>query len=73
MTEEAAENDRLSGGQASNAGVGEIDGEGDEFLVIGGELDALLSVAEDGLIAIVGIMKALPVRSCMVMYRQSGM
>lgn len=69
MTDEAAENDRLKGGQASKAGVGEIDGEGDESLVKGGVLEALLSVAEDGLIAIVGLKGTLLVYSYMFMYR----
>lgn len=72
MTDEAAENDRLNGGQASKAGVGEIDGEGDESPVRGGEFEALLSVAEDGLIAIVGVTGTLLVCSC-IMYKLSGM
>ena len=59
MTDDAAENDRLNGGHASKAGVGEMDGEGDESLVIGGELEASLSVAVDGLRAIVGVLVTL--------------
>ena len=35
--DELAENDRLSGGQADIAGVGDIDGDGEESLVKGGE------------------------------------
>ena len=49
-----AENDRPSGGQAERAGVGDIEGEGEESLVNGGEVEALLSVVDDGLKAIVG-------------------
>lgn len=37
MDDELAEKDRISGGQADNAGVGDIDGEGEESLVKGGE------------------------------------
>ena len=55
---EVAENDRLSGGQANNAGVGESDGDGEESLVNGGELDAMLSVVNEGLKANVGGLQA---------------
>ena len=55
---EVAENDRLSGGQANNAGVGESDGDGEESLVNGGELDAVLSVVKEGLRANVGGLQA---------------
>ena len=55
---EVAENDRLSGGQANNAGVGESDGDGEESLVNGGELDAMLSVLKEGLRANVGGLQA---------------
>lgn len=44
---DAAENDLLRGGQADSAGVGEIDGDGEESLVNGGELEAMLSVVID--------------------------
>jgi len=37
VTDDAAENDRLNGGHAIKAGVGEMDGEGDGSLVKGGE------------------------------------
>ena len=37
VDDELAEKDRLRGGQADNAGVGEIDGEGEESLVKRGE------------------------------------
>lgn len=52
--DEVAEKDRLKGGQANNAGVGEIDGEGEESRVKGGELETSLPIAEEGLRAIVG-------------------
>lgn len=55
---EVAENDRLSGGQANNAGVGESDGDGEESLVNGGELDAVLSVVKEGRRANVGGLQA---------------
>ena len=35
--DELAEKDRLSGGHADIAGVGDVDGDGDESLVRGGE------------------------------------
>ena len=54
VTDDAAEKDRLSGGHASKAGEGETDGEGEESLVRGGELEALLSVAVDGLRDMIG-------------------
>ena len=41
---EAAEKDLLKGGQGDSAGVGEIEGDGEESLVKGGELEATLSV-----------------------------
>ncbi len=44
---DAAENDLLRGGQADSAGVGEIEGDGEESLVNGGELEAILSVVVD--------------------------
>ena len=44
---DAAENDLLRGGQADSAGVGEIEGDGEESLVNGGELEAMLSVVID--------------------------
>lgn len=37
MVDELAEKDRLSGGQTDMAGVGDIDGDGEESLVEGGE------------------------------------
>lgn len=52
--DEVAEKDRLNGGQADRAGVGETDGDGEESLVRGGELEVLLSVVEDGLRAMTG-------------------
>lgn len=51
--EEVAETDRSKGGHAERAGVGEMDGEGDESLVIGGEADKLRSSAVEGLGVIV--------------------
>lgn len=66
-----AENDRLSGGQANSAGVGDIDGDGEESLVKGGEYDALLS--GEGLKAIVGTEGALLAWSYMMTYRQLEM
>ena len=55
---EVAENDRQSGGQANRAGVGESEGDGEESLVKGGELDALLSVVNEGLKAKLGGLQA---------------
>ncbi len=54
--DEVAETDRSKGGQAERAGVGEMDGEGDESLVIGGEADKLRSsaVAGPGVIVVPG-------------------
>ena len=55
--EELAEKERLSGGQEKIAGVGEIDGEGEDSLVKGvrgGEFEAVLSTVDDGLRAMVG-------------------
>lgn len=52
MVDELAEKDRLNGGQADSAGVGDVDGDGEESLVKGGEQEALLSV--NGLIAMTG-------------------
>lgn len=52
MVEEAADTDRSSGGQAERAGVGEIDGEGEEFRVTGGE-DTLRSRGMEGVRGIV--------------------
>lgn len=52
--DEVAEKDRLNGGQADRAGVGETDGDGEESLVRGGESEVLLSVVEDGLRAMTG-------------------
>lgn len=49
VDDEVAENERLSGGQAKIAGVGEVDGDGDEPRVKGGEFESLLSVADNGL------------------------
>lgn len=46
MVDELAEKDRLSGGQADIAGVGDVDGDGEESLVKlvkGGEQEPLLS------------------------------
>ena len=37
VVDELAEKDRVSGGQADIAGVGDIDGDGEESLVKGGE------------------------------------
>lgn len=37
MIDELAEKDRLRGGQADRAGVGDVDGDGEESLVKGGE------------------------------------
>ena len=54
VEDELAEKDLLKGGQANSAGVGDIDGDGEESLVKGGELETLLSVADEGLMAIVG-------------------
>ena len=71
MVDELAENDRLSGGQANNAGVGDIDGDGEESLVKGGEYEALLS--GDGLEAFIGTGGALLACSYMIVYRQLGM
>lgn len=51
--DEAADTDRSRGGHAESAGVGEMEGEGEESLVIGGEADTLLSSAIKGLGAIV--------------------
>ena len=45
---ELAEKDRLKGGQGNRAEVGVIDGEGDESLVRGGDIEPLLSVDMDG-------------------------
>lgn len=42
MADEVAEKDRSSLGQADSAGVGEIEGDGDESLVKGGDMEALL-------------------------------
>ena len=53
---ELAEKERLSGGQADIAGVGDIDGDGEESLVKGGEYEALLS--GDGLEAVVDMRRA---------------
>lgn len=44
-----AEKDLSNLGHADNAGVGEMDGEGEEFLVNGGDAEALLSVVAVGL------------------------
>jgi hypothetical protein len=55
---EVAEKDRLSGGQANIAGVGESDGEGEESRVKGGESEAILSVVDEGLKASVGGLQA---------------
>jgi len=52
--DEVAENERLSGGQANSAGVGENEGDGEESRVKGGEPEASLSVAEAGLRVFVG-------------------
>ena len=46
--DELAEKDRLRGGQAKIAGVGEIEGEGEESRVKGGDAEPLLSVAMTG-------------------------
>lgn len=48
--DEAADTDRSSGGHAESAGVGEMDGEGEESLVSGGELEILRSSAMEGLL-----------------------
>ena len=53
VVDEAADTDLSNGGHAERAGVGEIDGEGEESLVIVGEADALRSSAMEGLGAIV--------------------
>ena len=54
VDEEVAEKERLSGGQEKIAGDGEIDGDGEESLVNGGEFEAILSVADDGLRVFIG-------------------
>lgn len=42
VADEVAEKDRSSLGHADRAGVGEIEGDGDESLVRGGDMEALL-------------------------------
>lgn len=42
VADEVAEKDRSSLGQADRAGVGEIEGDGEESLVKGGDMEALL-------------------------------
>ena len=48
------EKDRPRRGNACIAGVGEVDGEGEEFLVKGGELEALLAGIDAGSTANLG-------------------
>ena len=49
-SEGVAEKDRPNGEEAYSAGDGEMDGDGEESLVKGGELDRLLlSVVDEGL------------------------
>lgn len=50
--DDVADTDLSSGGHADSAGVGEIDGEGEESLVVGGDADTLRSMATAGLRAI---------------------
>lgn len=69
MVDELAEKDRLSGGQADIAGVGDMDGDGEESLVKGGEYEALLP--GDGLKAVVGMLGALLTRLYMIVYGQA--
>ena len=71
MVDELAEKDRLSGGQADIAGVGDMDGDGEESLVKGGEYEA--SLPGDGLKAIVGMLVALLTILYMIVYRQLEM
>ena len=47
--DEPVEKERSSGGQADKAGVGEMEGDGEEFLVVEGETDARLGVDGAGL------------------------
>lgn len=47
--DELAEKDLSSLGHADSAGVGEMEGEGEESLVNGGDAEALLSVVAEGL------------------------
>lgn len=49
VADEVAENDLSSLGQADRAGVGEIEGDGDESLVKGGDMEALLQAVVVGL------------------------
>lgn len=51
--DEVADTDRSRGGHADRAGVGEMEGEGEESLVIGGEAETLRPNAMEGLGAIV--------------------
>ena len=64
MVDELAEKDRLSGGQADIAGIGDVDGDGEESLVKGGEYEVLLS--GDGLEAVVNIRRASLTRSYII-------
>ena len=43
MSEEAVEKDRSKSGHAERAGVGEVDGEGEESLVVVGDAEILFS------------------------------
>lgn len=52
--DEVAEKERLNGGQANIAGVGDVEGDGEESLVKGGEPEASLSVVDEGLRFLVG-------------------
>ena len=49
MSEDAVEKDRSNSGHAERAGVGEIDGDGDESRVVVGEVDMFRSGARKGL------------------------
>lgn len=60
VVDELAEKDRLSGGQADIAGVGDIEGDGEESLVKGGEYEGLLS--GDELEAVIGMRRASLIR-----------
>ena len=63
--DEAAEKDLSRGGHADNAGVGEMDGDGDESLVKEGEAQVLLSVTEAGLGAMLMLLGCFVERSAL--------
>ena len=65
--DEAAENERSRGGHGDKAGIGEMEGEGDESRVVAGEVGALWSAAAIGFGAMfVGAERSLNARKMFI-------